>query len=359
MKIVEIIPQLSSGGAERFTVDLCNEFAAQGHEVLLVTLYKVRADDTLGFYLPELSPNVMLHELHKAPGFDFKLMYKLYQLIRQFKPDVVHSHLRSLPYIFPSSLVSRRIKFFHTIHNDAQKEASDIINRISRKISFKCQFCHPVTISNESDQSFDIYYGQDVSHTLIPNGSPDKISNSINAPEVLEAKAKGKIVIVNIARINPQKNQLELIEAIRNYPEIELLIIGNDSESYAELVKTKAPENVKILGQRANPRDYMKAADAFILSSIYEGMPITLIECFSVGAIPIVTPVGGIVNMVTNNLNGILMEGSTEKDISNAIYRYIQMSDEKKRLIQENSRKSFFNYSMVMCANKYISLFNS
>ena len=67
MKIFEIIPQLSSGGAERFTIDLCNELSKE-HDVTLVVLHSV---EKFGFYADELSPKVHLVSMNKRMGCDF------------------------------------------------------------------------------------------------------------------------------------------------------------------------------------------------------------------------------------------------------------------------------------------------
>lgn len=69
MKIFEVIPQLSSGGAERFVVDLCNELSEK-HEVTLVVLHSV---EKFGFYRDELSSKVKVVSMNKRMGFDMSL----------------------------------------------------------------------------------------------------------------------------------------------------------------------------------------------------------------------------------------------------------------------------------------------
>ena len=64
MKILQIIPQLSSGGGERFTVDLCNELAERGHKVVLCVLYDLK-DEKNSFYLPQVSKKVRVVSLNK------------------------------------------------------------------------------------------------------------------------------------------------------------------------------------------------------------------------------------------------------------------------------------------------------
>lgn len=357
MRIVEVIPQLSSGGAERFVVDLCNQLEEYGHEVIVISLSRLDSSDGTNFYLSDLSKSIKIIEMNKKRGVDVCLFKSLFNVIRDLKPDVVHSHLRALPYLLPAFFLTKGIKYVHTVHNDAKVEASDAFNRISRKIAFKSKRCLPVTISKESDSSFQKYYGNNIQRELIINGSPKKDSHSGNAVEVMAAKEKGKITLVSVARHDEQKNLLSLIKALNEIPEIELFLIGNNNTEYGKLMKEMARSNIHILGERRNPRDYMGAADGFVLPSIYEGMPITLIECFSVGGFPIVTPVGGMKNMVVNNQNGLIIPSPSVKDIKACIEGFIQLPKERINQIRRASLESFDMYNINTCAKRYLKIF--
>ena len=107
--------------------------------------------------------------------------------------------------------------------------------------------------------------------------------------------------------------------------------VSSSSRVTVDEIKNLPTSHVHLLGARSNPRDYMVAADAFCLSSLYEGMPITLIECLSVGAIPICTPVGGIKNMIEDGVNGLLAKGTSVTDLKDVILRFLEMGEEEKR----------------------------
>lgn len=359
MKILEIIPQLSQGGAERFVIDLCNDMSKE-HEVVLVVLHNV---DNHGFFRKELSKQVRLISMNKRMGMDWRLFFRLATLIRNEKPDAVHSHLRGIVYTFLSYLFPSKIKFIHTVHNDAKMEAGGGISKWCRKLAFGLKRVHPVTISEESQRSFEEFYH--LPSTLIYNGRPEyNFNTDISAVqqelENIKTNKQAKI-IVNIARIQPQKNQLPLAKAIVNLNQkgknVELAIIGrNDDSPITPQLQALNCKQVHLLGTRTNPRDYMKAADAFCLSSVYEGMPITLIECFSVGAIPICTPVGGIVNMIDDGKNGILATGTSQEEIEAAILRFLNLTDEERAEMKRNSLASFAKYDMATCAKNYKNL---
>lgn len=364
MKIVEVIPQLEQGGAERFVVDLCNALAER-NDVTLIVLHSL---EKYGLFRKELSEKVRLIGMNKKMGFDAKLLFSLARTIRRIRPDVVHTHMKGLDYTLLLFLFSRRTKFIHTVHNDAEKEVFATLSRIVRKIGFRSGRVLPVTISEESQRSFTDFYH--LPSAMIYNGRPAYPRPSDEAIAAVKAEIAGLrrnasgTVIVNIARLSPQKNQTVLACAVdalnRQGHPIDLFIAGDTRDTAAaNAVKAVGSPYCHLLGTKLNPRDYMLAADAFCLSSVYEGMPITLIECFSVGTIPVCTPAGGIVNMIRNGENGILAKGTSQADIEAALLRFVRLTDDERSVMRRRSLASFRAYDIDTCRRNYESLMQS
>lgn len=360
MKIFEIIPQLSSGGAERFTIDLCNELSTK-HEVTLVVLHSV---EKFGFYADELASNVRLVSMDKRMGFDMSLLFRLWRLIKKEKPDVVHTHLNGIIYISLSAAINRRVVYCHTVHNTADKESNSFVCRVVRRLLFKTRLSTPITISEESQRSFLDYYGIDA--PLIDNGRNVPADLALSASVVDEFKKYRRTdktrVLVCLARMYPVKRHTLLAKVTaRLYAEgydFTVLAIGSTNQiDIVEEVKGLKSDNFYILGERKNPLEYLKAADAYALCSSYEGLPISLIEALGVGAVPVCTPVGGIVNLVHDGENGILAEGLSEDDYYNAMKRFIDLDDEALCAMSKKAKESYAPFSMTECAQKYVSLF--
>ena len=89
MKVIEFMPQLGSGGAERFVVDLCN-ILAEKSEVILVVLFPL---STHGYFRSELYDSVKVISLNKKKGIDLRCLWKFWGVVKREKPDVVHLHL--------------------------------------------------------------------------------------------------------------------------------------------------------------------------------------------------------------------------------------------------------------------------
>lgn len=360
MKIFEIIPQLSSGGAERFTIDLCNELSTK-HEVTLVVLHSV---EKFGFYADELASNVRLVSMDKRMGFDMSLLFRLWRLIKKEKPDVVHTHLNGIIYISLSAAINRRVVYCHTVHNTADKESNSFVCRVVRRLLFKTRLSTPITISEESQRSFLDYYGIDA--PLIDNGRNVPADFALSASVVDEFKKYRRTdktrVLVCLARMYPVKRHTLLAKVTaRLYAEgydFTVLAIGSTSQiDIVEEVKSLKSDNFYILGERKNPLEYLKAADAYALCSSYEGLPISLIEALGVGAVPVCTPVGGIVNLVHDGENGILAAGLEEDDYYNAMKRFLDLDDEALCAMSKKAKESYASFSMTECAQKYVSLF--
>lgn len=360
MKIFEIIPQLSSGGAERFTIDLCNELSTK-HEVTLIVLHSV---EKFGFYADELASNVRLVSMDKRMGFDMSLLFRLRRLIKKEKPDVVHTHLNGIVYISLSAAINRRVVYCHTVHNTADKESNSFVCRGVRRLLFKTKLSTPITISEESHRSFLDFYGIDA--PMIDNGRNIPMNLKLSANVVDEFKTYRRSdktrVLVCLARMYPVKRHTLLAKVTAQlYDEgydFTVLAIGSTSQTdIVEEVKGLKSDNFYILGERKNPLEYLKAADAYALCSSYEGLPISLIEALGVGAVPVCTPVGGIVNLVHDGENGILAAGLEEDDYYNAMKRFLDLDDEALCAMSKKAKESYAPFSMTECAQKYVSLF--
>ncbi len=365
MKILEIIPVLFDGGAERFIVDLSNQMSEMNDtEVVLVSFY---GNEKENFLVGEVNTKIRLIELGKRPGFDANLIPKLYKLIKKEQPDIVHSHLRAFEYLLPL-MVLCKAKFVHTIHNDAFKECPGKISRLVRKLFFRFNHCIPVTISKDSSISYRQAYGNN-ENVEITNGRP-VVEKSKDHKEVIKSFQGYRItdetkVIVNIARITAQKNQLLLIKVfnrlVKEGENIVLLILGRveDKGIFNEINKIKN-DRVYILNSKSNPIDYLYEADAFCLSSFYEGMPITLIESFQTACIPICTPAGGVRNMIKDGYNGFLADKIDEVSLISKFHEFLSTNQEDLIVIRKNCLQTFNkSYQISATSKKYIQLFQS
>lgn len=362
MKILQLVYSLSSGGAERFVVNLSNALHNLGHNVTICMLL----DDSncaLSFNQQFLSPEVSLHSMKFSRGISLKKILAVDKYIRSQHPDVVHCHLNVTPYIYALTLRNRHIRFVHTLHSLADKTVAPGLQYHLNRFFYSKGYIHPVTISEECQESFKDYYKLDNSVRVDNGAAIAKPTNSYQsvAAEIESLRFRTNVpAFVHVARFHQAKNQKLLIDSFneldrRGIPFL-LLIVGArfDSPEAQELVRT-ACDKIHFLGEKSNVSDYLLCADYFCLSSDYEGLPISLLEALSAGITPICTPVGGINNVLKDGQTGYLSKGLTVEAYVDALLRALKSPLERSYL------KKYFNenYSIDHCAQRYLEIFES
>lgn len=357
MKIIEFIPHLKSGGGEKLVVDLSTAFKEQGHDCIVLTLFTPSKDDLL---FNQVHPSVKTDSLGKHLGYDFRCFSKFLAYVRQEKPDVVHLHLETIKYSLLAAILFRRCKYYATIHSEAKREAGTGIEKYVRKFLFGFGFVTPVTISEESEISFERFYGYKAE--MIPNGSspyePANISSLLS-----EFHSSVDFLFVHAGRLHPVKNQKMLIDAIEQLSNegflCRLLIMGRgEPGEVLDFVNAHKSDTIIYIGEVSNVRDYFAISDCFCLSSHQEGLPITLLEAYSVGCPSITTPVGGCVNVVQTGKTGFLTKNNTLEEYKSTLRTFMnlsknEISEMRKQCIRVFNEK----YSINKCAMSYLNLF--
>jgi len=363
-KIVQVLPALGLGGAQVFCIQLCNELASRyGYDVTLVSMYHHKPGKHLPLDL--LDKKIKFITLGKRPALDPTMFFKLRKLIAKQQPDVVHTHLHAGYYCFLGYLKNKKgYKKVHTFHNLVKRD-SPWLGRQAFKYFFGKRIIIPVSISEEVFKGAIEEYG-DCIKELIENGS-ERVK-----PTALFNETKDKInklkknadtkVLVNVARISAQKNQHLLLESMRRLQDenVICLIIGDyvpdDKKIYDALLAIK-PDNVYFMGKVNNVSDYLLNADAFVLSSIFEGAPISLLEALSAGVVPVCTPVGGLKNVITRDI-GFLSAEVSEEAYTKALKAYLHAPEVDIERLKRNGKELFDKmYSMKHCAAQYKELY--
>ena len=366
MQVLQIIYSLSSGGAERFLTDLANELVKKPECHVTILIIKSAGIPKNLFYKEELSDKVKFESLD-ITRVRPSILYKLYKYIRNLNPDIVHIHLSPIILfcIFPI-LAFRRKVFIETIHNEVSKiDGSNKIYFLLKWCVYRLKNVHVCTISDKNASAFLKVYGKK-SDILIYNGRK-KYDKSPDFEKVKQEIEKYKqnddtIVVTHIARCTPQKNQILLVDAFNKLHQygvnIILLIIGDGFDSaLGKELENKAQKGIFFLGQRHDVQDYLLNSDAFCLSSLYEGMPITLIEALSCGCIPLSTPVSGVTDLIKNGENGFVSKDFSMDSYVGMLNDFIENKDSisKEGLIELYNRK----LSIEACANAYYNFYKS
>lgn len=356
MKIIQIIYSLCSGGAERFVVDLSNQLAEDKDNEVVILVVNDLQQESCSHYLSDINNNVRIISLG-LKGLGIRSLLGIFKTIKKERPDVVHCH-SNLILLYLPAISCKGLRYVHTLHSLADKclvwKWCKPINkhRYSREVQ-------AVTISGECSQSYRTLYGLD-NDCMIINGR-EKIQLTADAGKVkkeVDSLTEGKRpVFINVARCDSAKNHKLLFGVFERLSaegsNAHLLVVGARHEE--NMIKYRNHPNIHIIGERRNVGDYLACADFFILSSVYEGLPLTLLEAMSMGVVPVCTPAGGIKDVIRDGENGFLAKGFDTDSLYDAVMNSINKGTDvtKESLIQE-----FYNrYSMDVCAQKYYRIY--
>jgi len=341
IKILYGITRSDWGGAQVHILDLVREIRTKGYEVEMIIgekgdLYdRLQELEVCTHYLPSL-----VHEI--KPLTDLKAILDFCQVIRNSKPDFVHLHSTKVGWIGRmASLIMRKPVIF-TVHGwcftDGVTQKRRHIGRAIEK--FLAPLTDMIICVSEFDRKLAIE--QNVAETqqleVVYNGVKDfekieVVYSGVKNFEKLELECQKKAIKVTmVARFTQQKDQRSLIEAFALIDDsFELYLIGDgvnlpaDQERANELGLSN---RIHFLGARLDVESLLQEMDIFVLSSNYEGLPISIIEAMSLGLPLVASNVGGVNELIFHGKNGYLFEA---KDHHALAARLNQLKDEKLR----------------------------
>ena len=310
-------------------VNLLTTMNLKRFEVCVVSLYGSREDDLRQDLESAGIPVVFLD---KRPGIDLRMIPRVDRVIREFHPDVVHTHLSVLRYCLPSILVRRVPAAVHTVHNVVEKEV-DRPGRLVHFVAFRVGV-KPVAIAEVVAQGLSKVYGvSDV--PLIPNGVPVGVVRSLKEEDRRawrrrEGFAAEDVLFTCVARLSPQKNPVLLLEAFAlaatGNPHARLVFAGS-GELRPELERITQDlgicSQVRFLGLRRDVPEVLNASDVFVLSSDWEGNPLTVMEAMAAGKPVICTAVGGVPEIVEHGTTGLLVPAGDVSAFAEALTRLL------------------------------------
>lgn len=356
IKIMQIIPEFDLAGAEIMVENLLISLSQIGYDVYGVSLYNKKTAITERLKKEKI-PVIFLN---KKRGIDLKIFIRLYKLFKKEKPYVIHTHRYVMPYVIPAAVLSRVPRKIHTIHSISKKEVSKSRRRFH---SFFYKHCNviPVTISPlVKDSVLEEYKFLTPTIPMIYNGI--NLTNCL--PKDNYNINNNEIKIIHIGRFAEPKNHIGLINSFKlivdKYKYAKLILIGTgelENVILQKVIDLKLEKNIVFMGQQPNVYKYLHDADIFILPSLWEGMPITLIEAMSTGLPIVATKVGGIPDMIEDDFSGLLVEPK-EEQISSAVVRLINDNKLREKL-GKNALLSSKKFSATYMALEYLKIYQS
>lgn len=373
MKIGLIIPKFNAGGAEQVVLELAKQYKNIGHDVVIISMSMngnmFSKFKESGITLKEFGIN---RQFRFSPGWFKDVLQakkKIMQYLFEEKFDVIHTHLMGpdIDVLYPALKTKTKV-IVHTIHNVYKQFRSkallDIIRNWRRRRAYrkynhvfavddevknwaiKCNILSPRHISTVKN-------GIDFSRLDVPLARDDIRSSN--------GWKRDEIIILNIGNLTKQKNQINLIRAVplvlKKGINIRLVIAGDGplrKHLENELQTLGLEDNVNILGYREDVPKLLRAADLFVFPSLWEGLPIALLEALACG-IPVLASDVPIHQKILDNGNlGWLFAASSPEEISKGIFLAIKNRKTSERKSLASAEKIRQNYSSERMAKEYI-----
>jgi glycosyltransferase involved in cell wall biosynthesis len=311
-RVLHILANLGTGGAERMVAHIATRLDPGRFDVAVVSISKPLETDVERLLA---DAGVKVWYLGKGLGFDYRTYSKLHRVFREFRPDIVHTHVHVLRYALPSMLYLKPALMLHTVHNVAEREVEPR-GRWLQRFAFNHGVV-PVAVAQEVAASLQRLY-KIPACPVVGNCIPADLYAFPKTPRA-EWRAKegfqdSDVLFGCVARFAPQKNHTLLLRAFAkgpaSDPRAHLILSGTGA--LLEPAKTQArglglASRVHFLGVRTDIPDLLAAMDAFALSSDWEGNPLSVIEAMAAGLPTVSTAAGGVPELIENGKEGFVV----------------------------------------------------
>ncbi|HRP08876.1 MAG TPA: glycosyltransferase [Gemmatimonadales bacterium] len=353
MRVLFVVTALGVGGAERQGLALARHFAAIGSQVRVVSLVSG------GAMAPAFADSLIpVEELGMRRGIPrLSAMPRFRRLVREWRPDIVHSHMIHANLFARLALPSRYRKvLICTAHSTNDGGGwRDVAYRITHR-----RAAVTTNVSRAGVAAFE-------HRGAVPRGGMRSMPNGITLPdEPIESRVAGeRLSLLYVGRLEPVKAVGVLLEALAlragQGANDFLRIVGDGPERPAlqRLVGVLGLEDaVQFAGHQANVERYFKSADALILTSVNEGLPMVLLEAGASGVPVIATAVGGVPDLLGDD-RGILVERSESQCVAEGMRRFASMDSVARNRMARRMREHIEkNFAIESVGRRWLELYD-
>lgn len=352
-RILFVVPSFSGGGAERVVTVLASNLAERGYDVHCVIYYKAEHEY-------DFSKKIKLYNLSKggeqaysSMGMKAKIC-TLNNLISGIKPDYIIPFLPQVGFHVWLATLGRNYKIIQTVRNDPRNDPPSKLERIIRNLMLTFSWRNFVQNVDQLN-----YFPKFIKKktTILPNPVPEKLfqMNHVYNESITS--------IVSLGRLTKQKNFDMIIRIAQKthelYPYMRFHIYGSGelkSDLEERIRRAELSNNVILEGRTNEPYEKMNAADIFILSSNYEGMPNALLEAMALG-IPCIStncPTGPS-DIIIPNENGVIVDIDDDKAAAQALLGWINDPNELKCIGEKARQTILTKYSADVITKRFLN----
>ena len=376
VSVLFLASQMATGGAQNVLFSQAGWFSEQGYRCIIVFFY-----DREGLHhkwqstspVPVINLEAWTKEKSIVNGFRLlRALGRLYRLLLEEKFSVIetfthHANILGLPLAWAAKVPVRLASHHGLVENFPpflESIHSWIINQnITTNMVVVSQRVMKQAIEDEGIDPDKI--------TVIPNGIDLPMTTELGWNDQLSLRQSLKVkpeanMLLTVGRLSTSKGHVYLLDAIpkvlRVFPNTVFVIAGGgpllrDLEKKA--YEIGIAEYVRFLGFRTDIANLLSIADAFVLPSIWEGLPIALLEAMGSGLPVIATKVAGVDEVIIDTHNGLLVPPADPNALSDAIIQLLSDNRLRERLGSAGEVLVKEKYTVEKMCRKYEALFRA
>ena len=357
LRIIHLVSSLQVGGMEQFVLRLAAEQQRRGHRVTVMSLQS-------GPLLDQAHPlgieAIVLGGERRVPtGGGWGRVARAVEGLVRLRPEIAHAHNpSSLSYALLARL-STGARVVMTRHGQQPKRLvpnwqwrhTDAVVAVSQSVAASMGAKHPGIAGKIS---------------VIANGVHLAGSHRRRDEVRAELGLGQETVGIMVARLDRFKGHDCLLRALGLLRESRIpvtMLVAGDGPEQVNLVSLAhqlelGPDRLRLLGYRTDIADLLSAADFFVLPSLTEGLPLSILEAMA-HALPVVaTPVGGIPEVITDGQDGLLVPVNQPETLAQALTRLIRDPALRRSLGETASRHARDRFSFERMAQQYEELYH-
>lgn len=369
-RVLHVVYSFAVGGLENVIVQLINRLPADQFEHVVLSLTTIS-----DFKNRITQPGVRFIELHKQPGHAVPLYPRIYKLLRELKPDVVHTCNLAALEITPLAWLARVPLRVHAEHGWDAHDPQGQNPRYQRlRKLYKPLVSHYVSVSKDLDDYLAVAIG-------VPASRRSLIANGVDTDTFVPRTGSGAPVhgcpfvpgqhwlVGTVGRLQTVKNQPLLARAfvrlLREHPEMadraRLVIVG-EGPLRAEIESTLAAAGLQghswLPGARDDVAEVLRSLDLFVLPSQAEGTSCTLQEAMASGLPVVATAVGGTPDLVEEGATGHLVPSDNEAALAEAIRQVFCNGADAQRFAKAARTRAVHQFGLDAMVRAYDTLFS-
>lgn len=367
--IAHVLYRLDTGGMERIALSVINHTRDRyRHAVICLAGYGALRGEIADPAVPCLS-------LDKRPGKDWGCYFRLWRTLRALKPDLVQTYNIGA---LDAAPVIRLAGVRHVVHAEHGRDVTDPRGDNPKYLRLR-RWMAPliarfIAVSRDLQSWLVERAGIRADKvTCIENGvdvAAFESSRGTLRPRALpgDFAPPGSVLIGNVARLDKVKDQAGLLAAFKLLCEragqktvCRLIIVGGGPEHAAlqdRVEQLGLSGSVRLLGSRGDVAALLAACDVFVLSSIAEGMPVTVLEAMASGLPVVATDVGGIAAVVEDGTTGTLVPAGDPIALAKALEAYVSDAALRRRHGDAGHARVTARFSLSAMLSAYGALYD-